>query len=242
MSLPSCWASSRRAWPISGGTWRSRGRTPPGAPGWRGRRRVPTKRAGLDFGELSSQWQRRARSVATPEAEMAAVLSPRPVGGPAQTVDEHRFGAMLSLAADGAARRRDVVAAFATAALDGADARSVEQLTRLWTPTSSDRAQVGVAEDTRTLRSVVPGGHLLATLGPRPVDPVRPRSLAGRGAGHRGLPHAVGGDEGGRRPRGRRLALGDLLTAHRAPDRPSPDGSAHRNRLPTAGVAPGAHP
>ena len=55
----------------------------------------------------------------------------------------------------------------------GADARSVEQLTRLWTPTSSDRAQVGVAEDTRTLRSVVPGGHLLATLGPRPVDPVR---------------------------------------------------------------------
>ena len=133
----------------------------------------PTKRAGLDFGELSSQWQRRARSVATPEVEMAAVLSPRPVGGPAQTVEEHRFRAMLSLAADGAARRRDVVAAFGTAAVDGADARSVEQLTRLWTPTSSGRAQVGVAEDTRTLRSVVPGGHLLATLGPRPVDPVR---------------------------------------------------------------------
>ena len=33
------------------------------------------------------------------------------------------------------------------------------------------------------------------------------------------------------------LALGDLLAAHRAPDRPSPDGPAHRNRLPTAGVA-----
>jgi hypothetical protein len=28
-----------------------------------------------------------------------------------------------------------------------------------------------VAEDIRPLRSVVPGGHLLAALGPRPIDP-----------------------------------------------------------------------
>ena len=132
----------------------------------------PTKRAGLDFGELSSQWERRARSFGSPRAEMAAVLAPRPVRAPAQTVDEHRFGAMLSLAPDGAARRRDVVAAFGTAAIDGADEHGLEQLTQLWTPTLSDRAQVGVAEDSRTLRSLVPGGHLLATLGPRPLDPV----------------------------------------------------------------------
>jgi len=132
----------------------------------------PGKQAGLDFGELSSQWERRARSFGNPRAEMAAVLAPRPPGPPAQTVNEHRFGAMLSFAPDGAARRRDVVAAFATAAVDGAEENGLEQLAQLWTPALSDRAQVGVAEDRRTLRSVVPGGHLLATLGPRPLNPV----------------------------------------------------------------------
>ncbi len=132
----------------------------------------PDKRAGLDFGELSSQWERRARSFGNPRAEMAAVLAPRPVRAPAQTVHEHRFGAMLSLAPDGAARRRDVVAAFATAAVDGAEEHGLEQLAQLWTPTLSERAQVGVAEDRRTLRSVIPGGHLLVTLGPRPLNPV----------------------------------------------------------------------
>ncbi|MGA2303773.1 MAG: MobF family relaxase [Acidimicrobiales bacterium] len=132
----------------------------------------PDKRAGLDFGELSSQWERRARSFGNPRAEMAAVLAPRPVRAPAQTVHEHRFGAMLSFAPDGAARRRDVVAAFATAAVDGAEEHGLEQLAQLWTPTLSERAQVGVAEDRRTLRSVIPGGHLLVTLGPRPLNPV----------------------------------------------------------------------
>jgi conjugative relaxase-like TrwC/TraI family protein len=132
----------------------------------------PTKHAGLDFCELSSQWERRARSFGSPGAEMAAVLTPRPVRAPAQSLDEHRFGAVLSLAPDGAARRRDVIAAFGTAAVDGADEQGLEQLTDLWTPAVSDRAQLGVAEDSRTLRSVVPGGHLLATLGPRPCNPV----------------------------------------------------------------------
>jgi conjugative relaxase-like TrwC/TraI family protein len=132
----------------------------------------PTKQAGLDFGELSSEWERRAGAFGSPRAEMAAVLAPHPARGPGQTVDEHRFGATLSLAPDGAARRRDVVAAFAAAAVDGADEHGLEQLTHLWTPPLSDRAQVGVAEDSRTLRSVIPGPHLLATLGPRPLDPV----------------------------------------------------------------------
>ena len=130
------------------------------------------KRAGLDFGELSTQWERRARSFGSPRAEMAAVFAPRPERAPGQAVDEHRFGAVLSLAPDGAARRRDVVAAFATAAVDGADERGLEQLAQLWTPALSDRAQVGVAEDRHTLRSVVPGAHLLTTLGPRPLNPV----------------------------------------------------------------------
>ena len=132
----------------------------------------PDKRAGLDFHALSSQWDRRAQSWGSPRAEMAAILASRPVHAPRQAVDEHRFGAVLSLAPDGAARRRDVVAAFATAAVDGADEHGLDQLTRLWMPASSDRAQVGVAEDRHTLRSVVPGGHLLTSLGPRPLDSV----------------------------------------------------------------------
>jgi conjugative relaxase-like TrwC/TraI family protein len=131
----------------------------------------PDKHAGLDFGELSSQWERRARSFGDPRAEMAAVLAPRPPR-PSPTVNEHRFGATLSFAPDGAARRRDVVAAFATAAVDGAEEHHLEQLAQLWTPALSDGAQVGVAEDARTVRSVVPGGHLLAALGPRPLHPV----------------------------------------------------------------------
>ena len=64
-------------------------------------------------------------------------------------LDEHRFGAVLSLTPDGAARRRDVVAAFGTAAVGGADAQSLERLADLWTPPISDRVEIGVAEDVR---------------------------------------------------------------------------------------------
>jgi hypothetical protein len=131
----------------------------------------PTKCPALDFGELSSQWERRARTFGQPRAEMAAVLG-RHTRADRQTLNEHRFGASLSLAPDGAARRRDIVTAFATAAVDGAQAPCVERLTELWTPVVSDRVQVGVIEDVRPLRSVVPGGHLRGALGPRPVDPV----------------------------------------------------------------------
>ena len=66
---------------------------------------------------------------------------------------------------------RDVAAAFGAAALAGAPAQSVERLTDLWTPKLSARTQIGVAEDVHTLRSVVPGAHLLGALGPRPVNP-----------------------------------------------------------------------
>jgi hypothetical protein len=52
----------------------------------------------------------------------------------------------------------------------GATAKSIERLTDLWTPPASARSQIGVAEDTHTLRSVVPGPHLLSALGPRPVN------------------------------------------------------------------------
>ncbi len=131
----------------------------------------PEKRPGLDFAELSAQWERRARFVGSDTDEIRALpgRAGRNAGGP--TLDEHRFGATLSLMPDGAARRRDIAAAFGAAALAGAPAQSVERLTDLWTPKLSERTQIGVAEDVRTLRSVVPGGHLLDALGPRPVDP-----------------------------------------------------------------------
>jgi conjugative relaxase-like TrwC/TraI family protein len=130
------------------------------------------KRGGFDFAELSARWERRAQLFGDPGAEMATVLGRGGVGAPAPFLDEHRFGAVLSHSPDGAARRRDVVTAFGTAARDGAEAASVERLTQLWAPPLSVRSEVGVAEDRRSLRSIVPGGHLLAALGPRPVDPV----------------------------------------------------------------------
>jgi hypothetical protein len=131
----------------------------------------PEKQSGLSFARLTSEWGGRARSVGIEPAEMRSLLASRQRAGASASINEHRFGASLSLAPDGAARRRDVVAAFSTGALEGADARSIGRLTDLWTPACSDRAQLGVAEDIRSLRSVVPGSHLLAALGPRPVDP-----------------------------------------------------------------------
>jgi conjugative relaxase-like TrwC/TraI family protein len=129
----------------------------------------PEKEARLDFDDLAREWARRAGAVGSPSEVRALVVGhPVPTKG---TLNEHRFGASLSLAPDGAARRRDIVAAFGTAAVGGADARTVERLSDLWTPMSSERAQVGVAEDIHQLRRVVPGPHLFEALGPRPVHP-----------------------------------------------------------------------
>jgi conjugative relaxase-like TrwC/TraI family protein len=130
----------------------------------------PEKQTGLDFAELASDWERRARAVSGGRTEVVALLGRGNRRDERQFLDEHRFGASLSLAPDGAARRRDVAAAFGTAALAGAPAPDLERLTDLSTPVSRARTQVGVAEDTHSLRSVVPGPHVLAALGPRPVN------------------------------------------------------------------------
>jgi conjugative relaxase-like TrwC/TraI family protein len=129
------------------------------------------KQAGISFGDLSSEWERRARSVGMAPAELRSLFGSRRLAGGGECIHEHRFAAALSWAPDGAARRRDVVAAFGAAVLGGAHVTSVERLTDLWTPPRSDRVQVGVAEDIRPLRTVVPGSHLLHVLGPRPVNP-----------------------------------------------------------------------
>jgi conjugative relaxase-like TrwC/TraI family protein len=129
------------------------------------------KAPGGSYEELSSEWGSRARSLGTGPLSLTSGREQRgPTTGVAR-IDEHRFGAVLSLTPDGAARRRDIVTAFGTAALGGADAQSLERLADLWTPPISDRVQIGVAEDVRTLRSVVPGPHVLGELGPRPVSP-----------------------------------------------------------------------
>jgi conjugative relaxase-like TrwC/TraI family protein len=131
----------------------------------------PRKAPGGSYDELSSQWIHRARSLGIGPLGVVSVLEQRASTAGAARLDEHRFGAVLSLAPDGAARRRDVVAAFGTAAVGGANAQSVERLADLWTPPISDRVEIGVAEDARSLRSVMPGPHVLRELGPRPVNP-----------------------------------------------------------------------
>ena len=158
----------------------------------------PRKAPGGRYDQLTSQWTRRARSLGIGPLDLVSVLEHRASSGGVPRLDEHRFGAVLSLTPDGAARRRDVVSAFGTAAVGGADAQSVERLADLWTPPLSDRVQVGVAEDVRSLRSLVPGPHLLRGLGPRPVSPSeheRWRDAARAIDAYRGRWGVVGGSD-----------------------------------------------
>ncbi len=122
----------------------------------------PDKAPGAPFADLAAHWQRRALAV-------GGVLQPergRSRRG-RDVLDEHRFAGVLSLPAHGGAHRRDVVAAFATAAPDGAPASGVERLVAQWVPPGPP----GVAEQLQQRRAVVPADHHLRALGPRPVDP-----------------------------------------------------------------------
>ena len=121
----------------------------------------PSKVTGTPYEELAVEWRRRADRV---EAERGA-RAPG-VAGPA-SFDEHRFAGVISLTPHGGAHRRDVVGAFAGAARDGVAASSLEQVADLWAP----GGRVGVAEERLTRRSVVPAPHVVAALGPRPIDP-----------------------------------------------------------------------
>ncbi len=64
-------------------------------------------------------------------------------------------------------RRRDVVAALAGAAQRGTSGDNTARLADLWIQASGG---VGIAEARHTPRSVVPADHIVAALGPRPVD------------------------------------------------------------------------
>jgi conjugative relaxase-like TrwC/TraI family protein len=129
----------------------------------------PQKGPSQQFGEISNEWSRRATALTGERSDLVAALGlPHPVRS-AGALDEHTFGAVLSGAPDGAARRRDVVTALGTAAIGGASMPTVQQLTDLWVP-SAPAEEIGVAERAHQLRTVVPPGYLLRALGPRPVD------------------------------------------------------------------------
>ena len=127
----------------------------------------PPKASGISFAALTSDWERRARAVGESGTELVAQVGQRVDVVARPVLSEFRFRATLSYTADGAARRRDVVEGFGTAAVDGAGAPTLERLTDLWVPPTR---HVGVAEEAHAPRDVVPGDHLMAALGPRPVN------------------------------------------------------------------------
>lgn len=132
----------------------------------------PTKVTGLSYGELAVDWRRRAGRADRADLEIDADRGDRSLGaaGPGRdsdSFDEHRFAGVISLTPHGGAHRRDVVEAFAVAAREGVAAGSLERATDLWAPSG----RVGVAEERQTRRSVVAAPHVVAALGPRPLDP-----------------------------------------------------------------------
>jgi conjugative relaxase-like TrwC/TraI family protein len=127
-----------------------------------------TKEAAPAFDLLAAEWRRRARHADRADP-LSVALPGRPIPGRA-AVDEHAFAAVLVPMAHGGAHRRDVVHAFAAAAPDGAPAHWVDRMTGLWMP-GDGAVAIGVAEPLHRRGDVVPGGHLLEVLGPRPLEP-----------------------------------------------------------------------
>jgi conjugative relaxase-like TrwC/TraI family protein len=124
-----------------------------------------SKEDGIRWEGLTETWGQRARALGVATSELTDVLGQR---AEAQSFNEHHFAAVLSVAPDGGARRRDVIAAFGAAARNGAPADVLENLTDMWVPPTN---RVGVSENVLQRRHVVPGSYLLRPLGPRPVDP-----------------------------------------------------------------------
>jgi len=126
----------------------------------------PDKATGVAYADLAREWERRASAIGPPD--LGSVLGRAAESRP--RLDEHRYGAVLSLKAHGGAHRRDVVEALAAAARTGATAEGLEHLAASWVPAAAPDA-VGVAEPVHQRSAVVPGNHALRALGPRPVDP-----------------------------------------------------------------------
>jgi hypothetical protein len=119
----------------------------------------------MDAASLRREWVQRARTFGTGPLALDEVLGRRPA--PA-LFDEHRYAAMISLTEHGGAHRRDVVAAFASAAHGGIDEGALAHAVEAWVPPEPSQA-VGVAEPLHGRRAVLPAPHLLCALGPRPT-------------------------------------------------------------------------
>ncbi len=129
------------------------------------------------YPRLAAEWRRRARVAGGLDGDGGIEVSslrhalrggPGARGGLGRgALDEHRFAAEISLTPHGGARRRDVVCAFAGAAVDGIGQTALERLVDVWVPGGA----VGVGEPLYQRRAVVPAPHLLHVLGPRPLDP-----------------------------------------------------------------------
>ena len=128
----------------------------------------PAKAAELDADNLRSAWAERARAFGAGRGAVEEALGRPPA--PA-LVDEHRYAAGISATAHGGAHRRDVVAAFATAATGGIHGAALDRAVDAWVP-SAPPESVGVAEPLHTRRNVIPANHLLCALGPRPTTSV----------------------------------------------------------------------
>jgi conjugative relaxase-like TrwC/TraI family protein len=126
----------------------------------------PGKGEGMDFDDLVPRWHERATAALGAAPELAPALGHHPPGP--DTLSEHQFAGVLSIAADGQARRRDVVTAFAHAARQGTTVANIEALTELSLPGSAIR--LGVAETSYPTARVIPAPHLLRALGSRPLD------------------------------------------------------------------------
>ena len=120
------------------------------------------------FDVLVVEWRRRAACADRAEP-LSEALPLRPHRG-RTTVDEHAFAAVLIPKAHGGAHRRDIVQALAVAAPDGAPTTWIDRLATLWLPETASPA-IGVTEPLHRRADVMPGGHLLRTLGPRPLEP-----------------------------------------------------------------------
>jgi hypothetical protein len=118
--------------------------------------------SGRAYAALATEWSFRARAHGIDRLDR-----PRRVEPAASRVDEHRFSAAVWLTPHGGVRRRDAVVAFAGAAPDGIVVGDLDRLVDQWVPPGP----VGVAEPLHPRRLVVPGGHLLRALGPRPLQP-----------------------------------------------------------------------
>ncbi len=109
--------------------------------------------------ELSADWATRARIG-------GLALGRDTVERDTERLDEHRFAAELSAGPPSGVTRRDVVAAWGTAAVAGAPGREIDAAVDHWVPSAAGR---GVAEPRLAPAECVPAPHLLRALGPRPV-------------------------------------------------------------------------